>query len=139
MKEKIEEARRLAQMAHTGQVYEGYGEYFVYHVIPVANRVMLDLECGDMELIVAYLHDVLEDTPVTQDELFTEFGKEVLDHVISITRFPGETYGEYIERLCKDPVAVRVKRHDVQQNMACNPSASMVKRYLKTIDRLWKV
>ena len=50
----------------------------------------------DIEKAVAYLHDVLEDTNVTVDELRNMFSNEIVDGVITLTHRKDESYFEYI-------------------------------------------
>lgn len=50
----------------------------------------------DIEKAVAYLHDVLEDTSVTVDELRNMFPNEIVDGVIALTHRKDESYFEYI-------------------------------------------
>ena len=53
----------------------------------------------DIEKAVAYLHDVLEDTNVTMDELRKMFPNEIVDGVMTLTHRKDESYFEYIRQL----------------------------------------
>ena len=62
---------------------------------------------------VAYLHDVLEDTNVTVDELRNMFSNEILDGVITLTHRKDESYFEYISRVSTSKLAKKVKAADL--------------------------
>ena len=71
----------------------------------------------DEEKTVALLHDILEDTSVTEATLKNLFGPEIADAVSALTRRPDETYDDYIRRLGKNSLARRVKLADLRHNM----------------------
>lgn len=108
----LERAVKLAEKAHQGQLDKG-GQPYILH----ARRVME--RCGtEEEKITAILHDVMEDTPYTPDDLRREgFSEEILVALLCLTRREGEDYMRYIERVCKNPLAVRVKYADLEDNM----------------------
>ena len=71
--------------AHEGQKRQTGEPYFI-HPCAVVN-ILVDLGFDDVStLVAAFLHDVLEDTPVTSDELEQKFGKEVLELVEGVTK-----------------------------------------------------
>ena len=79
-------------------------------------RVMDGVE-GLEAKIVAVLHDVVEDTPVTFDDLEREgFSGDVLAAVRCVTHAEGETYADYVVRCRADPIARRVKLSDLADN-----------------------
>lgn len=92
------------------------------------------VRCRDMsplERIVAWLHDVVEDTPLTIDDIAREFPVDVTLAVDAITRRNGESYSDYIARCCRNPVARRVKEQDLRANLAAvdTLTESLRKRY----------
>ena len=108
----LERAVKLAEKAHQGQLDKG-GKPYILH----AGRVMEKCET-EAEKITAILHDVMEDTPYTLDDLRKEgFSEEILVALLCLTRREGEDYMRYIERVCKNPLAVRVKYADLEDNM----------------------
>ncbi|MBP3306873.1 MAG: GTP pyrophosphokinase [Anaerotignum sp.] len=108
----LERAKRLAEHAHQGQRDKG-GHPYIRHPM----RVMQHCETEE-EKIVAVLHDVIEDTEVTLEELKKEgFSEEIRNTLVCLTHREGEGYMEYIERICQNPLAVRVKYADLQDNM----------------------
>ena len=108
---KPELARILAAYAHQGQTDKA-GRDYILHPMAVADQMDTD-----EEKTVALLHDILEDTSVTEATLKNLFGPEIADAVISMTRRPGEPYDDYIRRLGKNPLARRVKLADLRHNM----------------------
>ena len=71
----------------------------------------------DTEKAIAYLHDVLEDTSVTVDELRNHFSNEIVDTVITLTHRKDESYFEYIQRISKSKLAKKVKVADLLHNL----------------------
>ena len=71
----------------------------------------------DIEKAVAYLHDVLEDTNVTMDELRKMFPNEIVDGVITLTHRKDESYFEYISRVSTSKLAKKVKVADLLHNL----------------------
>lgn len=114
---RLEDAVALAAQAHRGQVYPSLsGEPFILHPL----RVMLRMASDD-ERIVAVLHDVIEDTDCTLDDLRRAgYSKRIVNALDRLTHREGETYEAYIERLSDDPLARRVKLADLAENLANN-------------------
>lgn len=108
----LERAIAIAAMAHAGQVDKA-GQPYILHPL----RVMLRME-DELERIVAVLHDVVEDTPVTLEQLAREgFSEEILQAIEALTKRPGETRLQAAVRAAQHPVARRVKLADVADNM----------------------
>ena len=82
--ELIKRAYRFAAQAHEGQVREG-GEPFVVHPVRVAE-ILASLEMDPATITAALLHDVVEDTPRTLEDVRAEFGDEVADLVDGVTK-----------------------------------------------------
>jgi GTP pyrophosphokinase len=79
----------LADTAHDGQ-HRASGEDYIEHPIAVA-RILADMEMDRATIAAAILHDVVEDTVVTSDEVATKFGPEIaqlVDGVTKLTRIP---------------------------------------------------
>ena len=108
----LERAVEIAAKAHAGQVDKAGSPYLLHPL-----RVMLQMK-RDEDRIAAVLHDVVEDTVVTLDDLKLEgFSQEILDAVAALTKAPGETRIDAAHRVAKNPVARRVKLADVADNM----------------------
>lgn len=126
-------AKALARLAHRGQLYDNQG-YFEKHVMSVVSRVALDPKAKQHHVAVAYLHDVVEDTDVTMDDLEAfNFPAPVRNAVEAITRKQGEAYFAYINRVAEHPDAALVKKHDLLENLSNGPSASLRARYKKAL------
>ena len=108
-------AMKIARQAHDGQVDKA-GEPYINHPIAVASQFVSE------ELIVAgLLHDVLEDTSVTRDDLLAAgIPPGVVDIVQTLTRRPDETYFDYIRRVSRDRSASTVKLADLKHNLSRN-------------------
>lgn len=108
----LEDAIALAVEAHRGQ-RDKAGQTYILHPL----RVMMRLET-EPERMVAVLHDVVEDSPWTLERLRgLGYPEEVLGALDCLTKREGETYEAFIERLLPHPLARRVKRADLEDNM----------------------
>ncbi len=102
----------IAAEAHVDQ-REKSGVPYILHPI----RIMLRMST-EAEMMVAILHDVVEDTPWTLDQLRKEgFPEEVVEAVDCVTRRETESYAEFVERARYNPVARKVKLADLEDNM----------------------
>ncbi len=111
----LEDAIALAVEAHRGQK-DRAGAPYILHPLRVMYR--LGWDAPEAARIAAVLHDVVEDTKVTLDELRRRgFSEEVLAAVELLSRRPEDSYEQFIERVLPDPIARRVKRADLEDNM----------------------
>ena len=85
----------------------------------------------DIEKAVAYLHDVLEDTNVTVDELRKMFPNEIVDGVIALTHRKDESYFEYISRVSTSKLAKKVKAADLYITRIKEPTKTDYERLEK--------
>ncbi len=108
-------ARDWAQRFHAGQV-DKLGRDYIDHVADVAKRASVH---GAQAEIVAWLHDIVEDTSVTLDEIEDAFGPVICAGVAGMTRRNGEDYfDDYLPRLQQNALARIVKVADMRHNMA---------------------
>lgn len=109
-------AKGIAFTAHREQL-DRSGAPYIDHPGRIAER--FDPVTEPVEAAAAWLHDVLEDTAVTAQELF-EAGvrPEVIDVVQLLTRTPEVTADEYYARIRRDTIARRVKLADIDDNTA---------------------
>ena len=111
----LEKAMMLAAKGHMGQLDKG-GRPYILH----PTRVMLSCKTIE-EKTVAMMHDLLEDTDITAEDLRKEgFSDEVVGAVVCLTKTEGEDYTDYIERICQNKLAARVKLADLKDNMDLN-------------------
>lgn len=113
LKEQLNRAIEIAISAHEGQLDTHNGRPYIEHPFRVMNAGYTL-----QEKIVGILHDVVEDTPWTLEQLTEEgFSNEIVDGVDAMSRRDNESYDEYILRLQDNPIAVRVKLNDLTDNM----------------------
>ena len=107
----LERAIEIAVKAHTGQVDKG-GEPYILHPL----RVMLRMRT-EVERIVAVLHDVVEDSDYTLDDLRSEgFPGAVIEALEALTKLPGETRIDAAHRAAQIHLARTVKLADNAEN-----------------------
>lgn len=108
----LEKAIAIAAQAHEGQ-RDKAGDPYILHPL----RVMMKMTT-ETERITAVLHDVIEDSDWTIERLRREgFHAEILDALDCLTKQDGEEYGEFIERVKLNPLAVKVKKADLEDNL----------------------
>ena len=109
----LERAIEIATEAHRGQVDKAGNDY-IQHPL----RVMAAGKTTN-EKIVGVLHDVVEDTDWTFEELAAEgFSSEVIEALRCVTKLSEEEpYDEFIERVKANQLAVAVKLNDLADNM----------------------
>jgi (p)ppGpp synthase/HD superfamily hydrolase len=83
----VSEAADLAARRHSGMARKGRGnEPYINHLAEVANLLAIATEGADAELVAAgWLHDTIEDTPTTPQELAEKFGQRVAALVVEVT------------------------------------------------------
>ena len=127
-------ARGFAIEAHDGQVDRAGNPYWL-HLATIAGLV----EPG-RQRTAAWLHDVLEDTDRTRDDLErVGVDPEAVQIVAALTRKDDETYEQYIERVAgSGPDAIAVKRADLADHLgrAASLNAGLKKRYRHAVRRL---
>ena len=117
MKAEIKTARYIALLAHAGQVDKA-GVPYVKHLKAVADQ------CDGKAKIVAWLHDVLEDTQIDYVTLkyalnyfLGDCADDVCRAVLAITKLKLESYDDYLKRVKSNPLAREVKIADLKHNM----------------------
>lgn len=103
-------AMKLAYDAHHGQIDAG-GIPYIFHPYHLAEQMQ-----DEITTCVALLHDVVEDTSITIDELEGEFPQEVITALQLLTHDPSTDYFDYIQELKDNPVAKAVKVADLNHN-----------------------
>ena len=88
------------------------GMPYVYHPYEVASHMD-----DEHSTCTALLHDVVEDTDITLDDLRKEgFPEEVIEALSYMTHDDGTPYDEYIRKIKNNPIAVKVKLADLEHN-----------------------
>lgn len=132
-------ASKVASRAHANQKRKD-GTPYISHPM----RVMVSVsDQGDYAMVVALLHDVVEDTDISLDDLKAMgFDGLVVDAVDHLTKRQGEKYTDFIERARKHDMARIVKIADINDNLedqsALEPEEAefLRKRYEKALKRL---
>jgi (p)ppGpp synthase/HD superfamily hydrolase len=108
----LERALQIAVQAHAGQKDKS-GAAYIFHPIRVMMR------CTTPEaMIVGLLHDVVEDTPVTFEELEAEgFPPDVMAALRLLTHASEVPYEDYIQQVKTHPIATEAKLADLEDNM----------------------
>ena len=120
MKQKamIEVARDVAEIAHRGQKYDGVFDYLNFHVHGVCEKYLaLFGSNGDAGHAVAMLHDVVEDSNATIEDVMNVFGFNVGEAVYAITKLKGERRLDYLARCRANEIARKVKIADTLFNL----------------------
>lgn len=130
----LAKAAKIAERAHSEQV-DKMGAPYVLHVI----RVMLRGQTDD-EKICGVLHDVIEDTPITFDDLKKEgFPDHILAALRCLTKTSDtENYDDFIARVKTNPLAVRVKLNDLEDNMDIRRLASIGEKEAARLNKYLK-
>ena len=129
-------AIELASEKHLSQTDKAGRPYFG-HPVRVAARCQTD-----EQRMVALMHDLLEDTDVTAQQLLDEgFPAEIVEAVLAVTRRQGEDYEAFIERAATNPIARRVKIADLLDNMDVTRLTTLTDddcQRLKKYHRAWR-
>ena len=109
---QLQKAIQLAKHYHDGQ-FDKAGKPYFYHPHTVASLVD-DIDAK----IVAYMHDLIEDTPVTKDFLLEQgFDANIVDAVVCLTKSDDDIdYLDYVSEISKNPLAKKVKIADLTTN-----------------------
>ncbi|MEE1028202.1 MAG: HD domain-containing protein, partial [Agathobacter sp.] len=103
----VEKAYKIAYDAHDGQVRKS-GEAYIIHPLCVAI-ILADLELDKETIAAGLLHDVLEDTIMTEEEMKAEFGEEVLLLVDGVTKLQNLHLSDNQNKAPKDKNADRLE------------------------------
>jgi (p)ppGpp synthase/HD superfamily hydrolase len=118
-----EHAYEVMELAHKGQCDKGGNAYFL-HPFRVSQEVKNHFTWKHTDFdkfiaeCVALLHDVIEDSDITADDLTNEgFEHAIVNRVVRMTRNEGESYMDYIKRIGEDNICRLVKMCDLKDNM----------------------
>lgn len=138
-RKEIEKAYEYASKKHEGQ-FRKSGEPYIHHLIEVCY-IIAELQCGPSTLIASLLHDVVEDTNTSLDEIKKEFGEEVASIVDSLTKiqrlklshrseeeFVAEDHRKIFLGMAKDVRVIIIKLADRLHNMRTLDSLSKTRQ-----------
>ena len=137
----LDRAIELAKQHHEGQTDKA-GKPYIEHPL----RVMSQVE-SEEEKIVAVLHDIVEDTDISLDDLRNEgFSEKVVSAVECLTKQDGENYDSYIERISFNPLAVKIKLADLEDNRdltrlpeVTDKDLERIEKYDKALEKLTRL
>jgi (p)ppGpp synthase/HD superfamily hydrolase len=108
----LEDAILLATKAHLGQTDKAGAPYILHPL-----RVMMRCRTAEA-MMAAVLHDVVEDTPITLEDLQSMgFPAPVINAVACLTKREGEPYEAFVARVKANALATEVKIADIEDNM----------------------
>ncbi len=123
-------ALRIAYSAHHGQRDKG-GLPYIHHPLHVAERMTDELSCA-----AALLHDVVEDTDWTFDELAAEgIPAPVLEALQLLTHRPSDSYMDYVRGLRSNPIARAVKLADLDHNSDLTRVDHVTEKELQRVEK----
>ena len=130
----LSKAIEIATKAHEG-VTDKYGAPYINHVIRVMN-----MGETENEKIVGVLHDVIEDTHWTFEDLGKEgFSSEIIEALKCVTKTSeDEDYVEFINRVKVNPLAVKVKLNDLRDNLDIKRMPEVLESDLKRLNKYLK-
>jgi (p)ppGpp synthase/HD superfamily hydrolase len=132
----LEKAIQIAAQAHAGQKDKSGAPYILHPL-----RMMMRME-SETAMIAAVLHDVVEDSDWTLEQLRGEgFSEEVLQAVDCLTSRDSESYDEFIARVETSAVARQVKIADLEDNLNVKRIGEMSPKDLARIEkyhRAWR-
>jgi GTP diphosphokinase / guanosine-3',5'-bis(diphosphate) 3'-diphosphatase len=122
----VERAFLLGEFGHRGQNRKS-GEPYITHPVAVA-KILAELRLDSETLIAAILHDTLEDTPITKDEIVAQFGAKVAELVDGVTKLDkvhfeskeqqaAESLRKMVFSMARDPRVILIKLADRLHNM----------------------
>ena len=111
----IRKAEEIAREAHKNQK-RWDGSHYIEH----PKRVALSFNDFDCR-IVGWLHDVLEDTDTTEQNLIDEgIPSRLVKSIKNLTKKEEENYYDFVMRIKNDPIATKVKIADIEDNLSDN-------------------
>lgn len=134
MEDLIQKCLSIAESAHKGQFRRDGNTPYIRHVYAVENKVA---HLGPEYRCVAYLHDVLEDSDLTaQDLLVQGVPKNIVDAVELLTKQSDLTYKQYLYHIRFNELARRVKIADMVSNLADKPTDKQIAKYASGLQYL---
>jgi hypothetical protein len=127
----LEVAIQIAVKAHAGQ-RDKQGEPYITHPLRLMARVQ-----GEPAQIVAVLHDVVEDTTTTLDDLRAAgFSEDILAALQCVTHDKHVPYADYVIRIAGNPIARQVKMADLEDNSRLDRAILRPERIERDLARL---
>ena len=127
--ENTKKAINIAYKAHMGQ-QDKFGIPYIFHPIHLAESMNTEDEC-----ICAILHDVVEDTEITFEQLSKEFSSNIIDTLKLLTHDKKIPYLDYVKNLKDNPIARKVKLADLNHNLDSTRLNSITQKDILRIEK----
>ena len=129
----IEKSLEIALKAYLGQTDKA-GKTYILHPL----RLMAKMETEE-EMSVALLHDVIEDSNFTAEDLINKgIPSIVVDAVQCLTKIHGESYDNFLERVLENKLAAKIKKADIEDNINVLRLSTVEKKDLERIAKYHK-
>ena len=128
------EVLALAAEAHSYQYRRDGVTPYINHPKAVADSLAGE---SDQVIAAALLHDVLEDTKLTEQDLRElDIDDAVIEAVKLLTKGDDQPYEEYLQKILTNEIALKVKLADIKNNLSDSPTAKQVAKYSKALQIL---
>jgi (p)ppGpp synthase/HD superfamily hydrolase len=132
--EQLAKGILTATLAHDGQFDKGDKPY-ILHPLHLMHQLMFDAQLAT----IAVLHDVIEDSLITTQDLRNDgFSARVINAVDLLTHKKEHSYTEYIYRIAGNYDAIRVKRKDLEHNSDITRLKGVTEKDLERIEKYHK-
>jgi (p)ppGpp synthase/HD superfamily hydrolase len=132
VEDQLYNAQSIMHHAHEGQFRRNGVTPYVNHPIDVASRVD-----KWYEKMVAYMHDVIEDSGLEREDLvYIGIPEFIIEAVELLTKKKGQSYEDYLILINNNPIARAVKIADMQSNLSDSPTERQIKKYTKGLEIL---
>jgi guanosine-3',5'-bis(diphosphate) 3'-pyrophosphohydrolase len=135
----VHRAYEIAERAHTGQMRDE-GTAYIVHPIRVAVSLVDELGIDSPKLICsALLHDVIEDSPITREEIAEIFGEEIARIVWLLTKLEEVSLGDYLAAIegapeTGAPIVKLCDRLDNLRFLGHSPKPEKKQRYIRSTE-----
>jgi len=129
----IEKSLEIALKAYSGQKDKA-GKTYILHPL----RIMAKMETEE-EMAVALLHDVIEDSDYTSDDLLSEgIPSAIVEAVQLLSKVGNESYDQFVDRVSENPLASKIKIADIEDNINILRLESVDKKDLERVAKYHK-
>lgn len=129
----IEKSLAIALNAYSGQ-RDKAGKTYILHPLRIMSKMH-----SEYEMSVALLHDVIEDSDYSAEDLLAEgIPLEVVEAVQLLTKVDGDSYDQFINRITGNVLAVKVKLADIEDNINVLRLDSVEKQDLERVAKYHK-
>jgi (p)ppGpp synthase/HD superfamily hydrolase len=133
----MEKIIAYATEKHAGQFRRDEVTPYIEHPLRVMRKLQEKFPTRPILHILGVLHDVLEDTDATEEELkVLGLSGHTIRSLKRLTHNKGEPYRDYISRIGRDPNARKVKLADIFDNITDSPTEKQFNKYIKAYSLL---